>query len=159
VSGQPKRQDDGKGGPRGYDAGKHVTGRKRHIIVDTEGLLLRVVVHAANVQDRDGGKMVVADVATSGAFPRLEHLWADGADGGTVEFARDYAGLRLEVVKRAPDTKGFVVQPRRWVVERTFGWFGRNRALSKDYEALPESSEAWIYLAMIHLMLKRLQPK
>ena len=158
MPGQPEREDHGKGGPRGYDAAKHVSGRKRHLIVDTEGLLLRVLVHPANVQDRDGGKMIVAEVATLGAFPRLEHLWADGAYEATVEFARDYAGLRIEVVTRQPDTRGFVVLPRRWVVERTFAWLGRNRALSKDYEALPESSEAWIYLAMIHLMLKRLHP-
>jgi putative transposase len=136
-----------------------VNGRKRHIIVDTDGLLLRVVVHAASVQDRDGGKLVVAEVAVPGAFPRLAHLWADGAYAGTVGFAREYAGLRVEVVTRDPNTRGFVVLPRRWVVERTFAWLGRNRALSKDYEALPPSSEAWIYLAMIHLMLKRLHPK
>ena len=136
-----------------------MNGRKRHIVVDTEGLLLRVVVHAASVQDRDGGKMVVAEVATPGAFPRLAHLWADGAYEATVEFARDYAGLRIEVVTRDPGTRGFVVLPRRWVVERTFAWLGRNRALSKDYEALPSSGEAWIYLAMLHLMLKRLHPK
>ena len=117
-----------------------------------------MVVHAANIQDRDGGKMVIAEVATPGAFPRLAPLWAAGAYAGTVEFARDYAGLRIEVVTRAPDTRGFVVLPRRWVVERTFAWLGRNRCLSKDYEALPESSEAWIYLAMLHLMLKRLDP-
>jgi putative transposase len=135
-----------------------VSGRKRHIIVDTEGLLLRVVVHPASVQDRDGGTMVVAEVATPGAFPRLEHLWADGAYDGTVEFARDYAGLRIEIVKRTPEMQGFVVLPRRWVVERTFAWLGRNRGLAKDYEALPDSSEAWIYLAMTHLMLKRLDP-
>ena len=159
MSGQPEREDDRKGGPRGYDAGKQVKGRKRHIVVDTAGLLLRVVVHPANVQDRDGGKMVVAEVATPGVFPRLAHLWADGAYAGTVEFAREYAGVHIEVVTRDPDTRGFVVLPRRWVVERTFAWLGRNRGLSKDYEALPESSEAWIYLAMIHLMLKRLHPK
>jgi putative transposase len=103
--------------------------------------------------------MVVAEVATPGLFPRLAHLWADGAYEGTVAFARDDAGLRIEVVTRDPHTRGFVVLPRRWVVERTFAWLGRNRSLSKEYEALPDSSEAWIYLAMLHLMLKRLHPK
>ncbi len=118
-----------------------------------------MVVHPASVQDRDGGKMVVAEVATPGAFPRLKHLWADGAYEGTVEFARDYAGLRIEVVTRDPHTRGFVVLPRRWVVERTFAWLGRNRRLSKDYEALPATHEAWVQIAMIHLMLKRLAPR
>ena len=123
------------------------------------GLLLRVVVHPANVQDAAGAKLVLAEVAAPEAFPRLRHLWVDGAYPGAVAFAAAYAGITLEVVTRPEGAKGFVVVPRRWVVERTFGWLGRCRGLSKDYEALPESSEAWISLAMTHLMLRRLDPK
>lgn len=136
-----------------------MNGRKRHLAVDTEGLLLRVVVHPANVQDAAGAKLVLAELAAPGAFPRLALLWVDGAYPAAVDFAADYAGLTLEVVKRPDAARGFVVVPRRWVVERTFGWLGRCRALSKDYEATPDSSEAWIYLAMTHFMLKRLHPK
>jgi putative transposase len=102
---------------------------------------------------------VVAELAAPAAFPRLRHLWADGAYGGTVDFAGRYAGITIEVVKRPEGATGFVVIPRRWVVERTFAWLGRCRALSKDYEATPLSSEAWIYLAMTHLMLRRLHPQ
>jgi putative transposase len=135
-----------------------VNGRKRHIAVDTEGLLLRVVVHPASVQDAAGAKLVLAELAAPGAFPRLRHLWVDGAYGGAADFAARYAGITLDPVKRPPGIKGFTPLPRRWVVERTFGWFGRARALSKDYEARPDSSEAWCYLAMTHLMLRRLDP-
>jgi putative transposase len=136
-----------------------VSGRKRHLAVDTGGLLLRAVVHPASVQDRDGAKFVLAELAAPGAFPRLRHLWADaGYAAAAVERAARYAGLTVEVVHRPPGLRGFAVQPRRWVVERTFGWLGRYRGLSKDYEALPTSEEAWIYLAMTHLMLRRLDP-
>jgi putative transposase len=116
------------------------------------------VVHPANVQDAAGAKLVLVELAAPGAFPRLALLWVDGAYPGAVAFAAGYAGITLEGVARPEGAKGFVVVPRRWVVERTFGWLGRYRALSKDYEALPESSEAWIYLAMTHLMLRRLNP-
>jgi putative transposase len=111
------------------------------------------------VQDAAGAKLVLAELAAPGAFPRLALLWVDGAYPAAVDFAASYAGLTLEVVKRPDAARGFVVVPRRWVVERTFGWLGRCRALSKDYEATPASSEAWIYLAMTHLMLKRLHPR
>jgi putative transposase len=158
VPRQPERQDDAKGGSRGYDAGKHVNGRKRHIAVDTEGLLLRAVVHSAGIQDRDGGKLVVAYLAEPDAFPRLRHLWADGAYSGTVAFAAQYGGLTIEVVARPEGAKGFILLPRRWVVERTFAWLGNCRRLSKDYELLPATEEAFIYLAMLHLMLRRLVP-
>ena len=134
-----------------------MTGRKRHIVVDTLGLLLAVVVHAANVQDRDGAKLVLAKLV--GRFPRLKLIWADGGYAGQlVEWARTFGGWFLEIVKRPPDSHSFEVLPRRWVVERTFGWLGRCRRLSKDYEALPQTSEAWIHIAMIHLMLRRLKP-
>jgi putative transposase len=134
-----------------------VKGRKRHIVVDTMGLLLAVVVHAASVQDRDGAYAVLAKLA--GRFPRLRLIWADGGYGGPVaELVKLTWGWTVEIVTRAADVVGFVVLPRRWVVERTFGWFGRYRGLSKDYEELPESSEAMVVIVMIQVMLKRLEP-
>jgi transposase len=144
------------GESRGYDAGKRVTGRKRHIVVDTMGLLLAVVVHSASVQDRDGARLVLARLA--GRFPRLKLIWADAAYGATVGWAKTFGGWVLELVKKAADQVGFVVLPRRWVVERTFGWLVRSRRLARDYERLTASSEAMIRIAMIHLMLKRLKP-
>ena len=132
-------------------------GRKRHIVVDTIGLLLAVVVHAADIQDRDGAKLVLSKLL--GRFPRLKLIWADAAYAGQlVDWASALGGWLIEVVKRAKDSHSFEVLRRRWVVERTLGWLGRNRRLSKDYEELTESSEAWIHIAMIHLMLKRLSP-
>jgi putative transposase len=134
-----------------------VKGRKRHIVVDTMGLLLAVVVHAASVQDRDGAYAVLAKLA--GRFPRLRLIWADGGYGGQVaELVKLTWGWTVAIVTRATDAVGFTVLPRRWVVERTFGWFGRYRGLSKDYEQLPESSEAMVMIAMIQVMLKRLAP-
>ena len=153
--GQPVGQDDGKRGSRGYDAGKKVNGRKRHIVVDTIGLILGVVVHAASVQDRDGAKLVLQKVG--GKFPRLRLIWADGGYAGQwIEWVREFAGWLLQIVKRSDDMKGFVVLPRRWVVERTFAWLGRWRRLSKDYEQNTSSSEAMIYIAMIAVMVRRL---
>lgn len=132
-------------------------GRKRHILVDAIGLLLTVVVHAANIQDRDGAKLVVEKA--QGKFPRLALIWADGGYAGKlIEWVKETCGWILEIVKRNDDVQGFVVLPRRWVVERTFGWLGRCRRLSKDYEEQVASSEAMIHLAMIQLMLKRLAP-
>jgi putative transposase len=134
-----------------------VTGRKRHIVVDTLGLLLVVVVHAANIQDRDGAKLVLAKLV--GRFPRLKLIWADGGYAGQlVEWVRTLSGWLLEIVKRPLDSHQFQVLPRRWVVERTFAWLGRCRRLSKDYEELAQTSEAWVQIAMIHLMLRRLRP-
>ena len=142
-------------GPRGYDAGKKVNGRKRHLLVDTLGLLLTVVVHVASLQDRDGAKLVLEKIR--GRFPRLQLIWADGAYAGQlVDWVKRVCGLVLEIVKRPAGVKGFQVLPRRWVVERTLGWLERYRRLSKDYEVLPESSEAMVYIAMIHLMVRRL---
>jgi putative transposase len=121
------------------------------------GLLLAVVVHAADIQDRDGAKLVLRKLL--GRFPRLRLIWADGAYAGQlVDWASALGGWLIEVVKHAKNLHSFEVLPRRWVVERTFGWLGRNRRLSKDYEELTESSEAWVHIAMIHLMLKRLRP-
>lgn len=133
-------------------------GRKRHILVDTIGLLLTVVVHAASIQDRDGAKLVLEKAR--GKFPRLALIWADGGYADKlIEWVQETCGWLLEIVKRSDDVQGFVVLPRRWVVERTFGWLGRCRRLSKDYEEQSTSSEAMIHLAMIQLMLKRLAPK
>ena len=121
------------------------------------GLLLAVVVHAADIQDRDGAKLVLSKL--QGRFPRLRLIWADSAYAGQlVDWASALGGWLIEVVKRARDSHSFEVLPRRWVVERTLGWLGRNRRLSKDYEELTESSEAWVYIAMTHIMLKRLRP-
>jgi putative transposase len=146
------------GAARGYDAGKKVAGRKRHVLVDVLGLLLVVVVHAASVQDREGAKAVMAQLAHR--FLRLRLIWADGGYAGTLVTwlarFRPRHPLRLEIVKRSDKVCGFVVQPKRWIVERTLGWLNRYRRLSKDYETLPATSEAMIYVAMIRLMLARL---
>jgi putative transposase len=142
---------------RGYDGGKQVKGRKRHLLVDVEGLVVRVVVLPADIQDREGAQDVCHLAAP--VCPRLEQIWADSAYAGwLVEWVRDAYGWRLVIVSKPADQVGFAVHPRRWVVERTFGWLGRYRRLSKDYEELPGSSEAWIYAAAIHLMLRRLAP-
>lgn len=130
-------------------------GRKRHIVVDTQGWLLAVVVHPANVQDRDGAKPVLQRLR--GHFPRLKRIWGDGAYAGKlVRWAQRIAGWTLELVPRPTQQHTFQVLPRRWVVERTFAWLGKQRRLSKDYEGLPETSEAWIYTTMTGLMLRRL---
>jgi len=142
-------------GERGYDAGKKIKGRKRHLLVDTMGLVLLVVVHAANIQDRDGAKLVFEKARK--LCPRLRLIWADGGYAGKlVAWVQSVCSWVLEIVKRNDDVKGFKLLPRRWVVERTFGWLGRNRRLSKDYERQTETSEAMIYWAMIRLMARRL---
>ena len=144
------------GEERGYDAAKKVSGRKRHIVVDTCGLLLRVVVSAASVQERDGAKLVFTLMV--GLFPRLAKIWADGGYNGPAlaEWVREKLGCELEIVERPEGAKGFVLLPRRWVVERTFAWLGRARRLSKDYERTTSSSEAMIYIRMTHLLVRRL---
>lgn len=125
--------------------------------MDTLGLIVAVVVHAASIQDRDGAKLVLARVATRA--PRLQLVWADGGYAGKlIDWTRATCGWLLTIIKRTDDVKGFQLLPRRWVVERTFAWLGRYRRLSKDYEGCPESSEALILLAMIHLMVRRLAP-
>jgi len=146
------------GAERGYDAGKKVTGRKRHLVVDTLGLLIAVVVHAANIQDQDGAKEVLRKAKRR--FPRLKLLWADSA------YARNYlptwalltCNLLLDIVRRAAGAVGFVVLHRRWVVERTFAWLVRNRRLARDYERSPRVSETWVHVAMVRVMLRRLKP-
>ena len=143
------------GGVRGYDAGKKVSGRKRHILVDTNGNLLKVVVHAANIQDRDGAKLLLEKA--KGCFSRLKLIWADGGYAGQlVEWVKDSCNWVLEIVKRPKDVNGFQVLPRRWVVERTFAWLGHCRRLSKDYEHKTVHSESMVYLAMIRIMVRRL---
>jgi putative transposase len=149
-----------QGGPRGKDAFKKVNGRKRHLLVDTLGLILSVVVHSAGIQDRDGARSVLEKI--KGCFPRLTKILADGIyNGGIAEWALRFGGWVLEVVPKPEKKKGepFKVVKWRWIVERTFAWLGRYRRLSKDYERQPESSEAWIYLAMVNLMLRRLETK
>src|ERR671915_326120 len=125
------------GGPRGYDAGKKTNGRKRHILVDTLGLLLVLVVHTADIQDRDGLALVCRRLRRlRRRFPWLRLVFADGGYRGEVAAcAAAREGLRLEIVARDPATRGFAVLPRRWVVERTFAWLGRNRRLAQDFEA------------------------
>ena len=138
----------------GYDAGKKTKGRKRHLLVDTLGLIIAVVVTVASVQDRDGAKLVFADAASQ---PRLEKVFADsGYSGQLVIWTRDHYGWTLEIVKRPAGSRGFVLLTKRWVVERTFGWLNRYRLLSKEYESTLESSTADIHIAMSHLMLRRL---
>lgn len=145
------------GGDRGYDAGKKVKGRKRHIVVDTLGHVLEVVVHVASIQDRDGAKLVL-DKLSQATKASVRKLWADGGYAGTlIEWVREHLNAVLEIVAREPAQVGFQVLPQRWIVERTFAWLGRYRRLSKDYEKLLESSEAMIYLASIHTLLKRTQ--
>lgn len=140
-------------GERGYDAGKKVKGRKRHLLVDTLGLIITLVITAASIQDRDGAKLVFAHTDE----PRLEKIWADGGYRGALEeWTRTHYPWELEIVNRPSDQKGFAVLPRRWVVERTFGWLNRYRLLSKEYEATVESSTADIHVAMSHIMLRRL---
>ena len=140
----------------GYDAGKKVKGRKLHALVDTEGLPLRVVVHSAGIQDRDGAALVLDRIRQR--FNWLELVWADGgynAHQVSSTLARN-PGLRIQIVKRSDDMKGFVLLPRRWVVERTFSWFGRNRRLNKDYENLADTLAAFVSLACIQIAVRRL---
>ena len=126
-------------------------------MVDTLGLLMAAVVHAADIQDRDGAKLVMAKLR--GLFPRLALIWADGGYAGKlIEWVSGFGNWVLEIVKRSDDIAGFIIVPRRWVVERTFAWLGKYRRLSKDYETLTESSETMIYIAMTNLMLHRLKP-
>jgi putative transposase len=140
------------GGPKGFDMAKKVSGRKRHLLVDTLGLLLAVLVTAASVQDRDGGLAVLQQVNLS--YPRLTTIWADEAYRAIVPEAPRACLAQLVIVSRTEP--GFVVQPKRWIVERTFGWLGGYRRLSKDYERLTSSSESMIHASMSHLMLNRL---
>jgi putative transposase len=171
------------GEQRGYDGNKKVRGRKRHLLVDTEGLLLKVKVHSAKVPDQDGLRLLLQSARA--ALSRLKHLWLDaGYEGRGRRWAEEVLGLSVEVVRKPPKPmpekvaqiwaqewakegkkvdwqrlmppRGYVALPRRWVVERTFSWLGQNRRMSKDYERLCASAEAFVYMAMIRLMVRRL---
>ena len=150
-------KSDGHGGEVGYDAAKQIKGRKRHLLVDTLGLVLGVAVTPASTPERAGAQAVLSQAL--GWFTSLRLLWVDGGYTGEA-FAQWVKGLlpklEVEVVKRSDATAGFKVLPRRWVVERTFGWLMRQRRLVRDYETTQTSAEAWIYLAMIRLQLRRL---
>jgi len=142
-------------GIRGYDAGKQVKGRKRHILVDTLGLLLAVVVTAVSVSDPCGARMLLQRLG--GFCKNLHKIWVDGAyRGALVDWVACHFRFRLEPVVPPKHQKGFRVLPRRWVVERTFSWFDLHRRLSKDYEHLTDSSVSMIYIAMTRLLLRRL---
>jgi len=172
---QPIGENEPKRGRRGYDGGKRVKGRKRHLLVDTTGLIAGVLVHEANIQDHDGGKELLW--LLKGCLPRLQLIWADSAykKGGFVEWVKATLGWQVEIVEHpwsglrgvwAPKDavidweqirpSGFHVLKWRWIVERTFAWLSTWRRLAKDYEVLPSSEEAWIYIAMIRIMLRRL---
>ena len=144
-------------GERGYDGAKNIKGRKRHILVDVLGLLLVVIVHSAAISDKAGGKTVLKQALAKG-FTRLVLIWADGGYGGAPfsQWVAQVCDWVLQVIPRNSQAKGFVLLPRRWVVERTFAWLGNFRRLSKDYEVKTASSEAMIYAAMVSLMLRRL---
>src|ERR1700723_1622369 len=143
--------------PHGYDAGKKVKGKKRHVLVDTQGLVLHAIVTAADIQDRDGGAWLLGTLF--GLYPFLLKLYADGGYQGpvfqsAVKDAMD--SLNVEIVKRTDQAKGFVVLPKRWVVERTFAWLNRCRRLAKDWECLNRKARAYVLLASIRLMVRRL---
>ena len=168
-------EDHAKRGARGFDGGKKIKGRKRHLLVDTLGLILHLLVHEANIQEYRGGKLLLAPL--KGMFPRLKLMWADSGykKEGFCEWVKATLGWDVEIVERpwsglrsvwAPKDavidweqirpSGFPVLPHRWIVARTFAWLSTWRRLSKDYAVLESSEEAWIYIAMIRIMLRRL---
>jgi len=143
--------------PAGYDPGKKIKGKKRHLLVDTQGLVLQVIVHAADIQDRDGGVLLLASLF--GLFPFLRKLYADaGYQGAKFQNAlkRVLRQVRLEIVRRSDIAKGFLVLPKRWIVERTIGWLNRCRRLAKDWENLNRKALIFVRLASIRLMVRRL---
>jgi transposase len=143
--------------PHGYDAGKKIKGKKRHMLVDTQGFMLHAIVTAADVQDRDGGAMLLATLF--GLFPFLLKLYADGGYQGPAfqkALARILSQVEVQIVKRSDRAKGFVVLPKRWIVERTFAWLNRCRRLAKDWENLNTKARAFLLLASIRLMVRRL---
>ena len=150
-----------RGGERGYDGGKKITGRKRHIVVDTLGLLLAVVVTSAAVDDAAAAPQALGQL-TRREFPRLKVVWADGKyhNYALYDWKDQQRRLpwQLQIVSRPREARGFILLPKRWVVERTFAWLGRSRRLSKDYERRTDSSESMVRLSAIHLLVKRLAP-
>jgi transposase len=159
--GQPEREECGKRGacidPHGFDTGKLIKGKKRHVLVDTLGLVLHALVTAADVQDRDGGVLLVATLF--GRFPFLRKLFADSAYTGPIfheGVAKAMQSLVIEIVKRSDRAKGFTVEPKRWIVERSIAWLGRCRRLAKDWECLNHNALAFLRLASIRLMLRKL---
>jgi putative transposase len=144
------------GGPRGFDAAKRVKGRKRHIVTDTQGLLLALLVHAANIQDNHGAVPLLARLRAK--FPKVQHIFADRVYRGDrlrnaiAEFGR----WTIEIVTRSERIGKFKPEPKRWVIERTFAWFGRNRRLAKDLEETIASAEAWLFIASVRLLSRRL---
>ena len=140
------------GGPRGYDAGKKIKGRKRHALVDTDGRALVLEPHPADIQDRDGGGPLLA--ASRPLFPFIKRVFADS--GYNHERVTTATNIVVEIVKRMPDQIGFTVLPRRWVVERFFAWINRNRRLAKDFEASLDSARAFLYAASIMLLMRRI---
>lgn len=147
-----------RGGEHGYDGGKKISGRKRHILTDVLGLIISVVVHSAGIQDRDGAEILFPGIYDR--FSRLKVILGDGGyTGRLIGWLKHNFNLILEIVKRPTESKGFVVIPRRWVVERTFSWLNKYRRLSKDYEYHTDTSEVMIQIAMIGIMLHRLAPE
>lgn len=144
------------GGPRGIDAGKRIKGRKRHIVTDTNGLLLAVRVHEASIQDPHGAVPLLHDLRHR--FPQLHHIFADRVYRGPQLQAAvaDCGPWTIEIVERPAGVKGFQLLPRRWVVERSFAWLGRNRRLAKDFEATIPSATAWLLIANVRLLIRRL---
>lgn len=144
------------GGPRGFDAGKKIKGRKRHIVTDTLGHLVGLVVHPADIQDRDGGSLALASIRS--LYPWLRHIFADGGYAGDKLRAalKRMGRWKVEIIKRSDAAKGFEVLPRRWVVERTFAWLGRCRRLAKDFEATIASAVAWVFVAHIRTLTRKL---
>ena len=144
------------GGPKGYDAGKTISGRKRHIITDTVGFLIGLLIHTADIQDRDGAVPLLASIRR--CYPWLRHVFADGGYAGQKLLAAlsRLGHWRVQIVKRSDTAQGFEVLPRRWVVERTFAWLGRTRRLAKDFETSIASATAWALIASIRLMAQRL---
>jgi putative transposase len=144
------------GGPSGYDAGKKIKGRKRHIITDTEGNMVGLTVHTADIQDRDGAVSVITSIRR--LYPWLRHLFADGGYAGEklTSALAEMGKWTIEIIKRSDTAKGFEILPRRWVVERTFAWLNRCRRLAKDFEATIVSAVAWVYIAHVRMLTRRL---
>jgi len=140
------------GGPRGYDAGKKIKGRKRHALVDTDGRGLVLEPHHAGIQDRDGAGPLLR--ASRRSFPFIKMVFADGGYAG--DRVASATSIAVEIVRRKPDQVGFAVQPRRWVVERFFAWINRNRRLAKDFEASIASAKAFLYAASVMLLVRRI---